>query len=265
MTFTGGADLLAVWEWGLSQPEQGRALALHSAARPDADVQELLATPIGAREADLYALRRALFGERMQVVTECAACDEVVEFDLDATALGTPPATALGFTPESNSHPTEDTDSVASRGGALRVVEDGWVVEFRPPAVADLAAAAGGGDPSEARRSLVTRCTLSATQDGRPVDPDELPDHVRRRLAEAAERADPAAETTLRITCPECGESTLAELDIAAHLWAELDTWARDLLLDVHLLATAYGWTEPEILALSPLRRRYYLELCADA
>lgn len=242
MTLTGPADLLATWEWGLTQPESGRALALHRAARPAAGTEELLATPIGAREAELYALRRALFGDRMHVVTECAECGEVMEFDLDAGALGSAP----------NAEP-------------LRITEDGWVVELRLPTVADLAAAAATGDPSEARRTLVARCTLSAVRDGRPVDPDELPDPVRRRLAEAAERADPAAGMTLRITCPECGAATPTELDIAAYLWAELDSWARDLLLDVHLLASTYGWTEPEILALSPLRRRYYLELCADA
>ncbi|MBI0381241.1 hypothetical protein JBE27_34525, partial [Streptomyces albiflaviniger] len=109
----------------------------------------------------------------------------------------------------------------------------------------------------------------SVHRSGRPVPADrlpaaELPEPVQRRLAEAAERADPAADVTLSVACPECGEATRAELDIASYLWAELDHWARDLLLDVHLLATAYGWSEPQILALSPLRRRYYLELCAD-
>ncbi|MDF3150290.1 hypothetical protein PBV88_56420, partial [Streptomyces sp. T21Q-yed] len=87
---------------------------------------------------------------------------------------------------------------------------------------------------------------------------------VQRRIAEAVEAADPGADVTLNIACAECGEATRAELDIASYLWTELDAWARDLLLDVHLLATSYGWSEPEILALSPLRRRYYLELCAD-
>ena len=72
------------------------------------------------------------------------------------------------------------------------------------------------------------------------------------------------ADLVIDVACPECGEATRAELDIASYLWTELDAWARDVLLDVHLLATAYGWSEPEILALSPTRRRYYLELCAD-
>jgi hypothetical protein len=147
------------------------------------------------------------------------------------------------------------------------------VVEFRLPTVADLAAvgtaAGAAADPDEARRLLLARCTVSAVRAGQPVPAERLasmlPERVRQRLAETAARADPAADVTLNVGCPECGEATVAELDITSYLWTELDTWARDLMLDVHLLATAYGWSEPEILALSPLRRRYYLELCADA
>ena len=35
------------------------------------------------------------------------------------------------------------------------------------------------------------------------------------------------------------------------------------ILREVHTLAAAYGWSEAEILALSPARRRVYLELAA--
>ncbi|MEV8310352.1 hypothetical protein AB0P36_24110 [Streptomyces flavidovirens] len=248
MTPTGPAELLATWEAGLATHDSGRSLLLHRAARPEAGTDELLSMPVGDREADLFALRRALFGERMQVCVECAACGEAMEFDLDATLLG-----SRTRTPD----------------GPLRVEEGEWVVEFRLPTVADLAAAGGVPDPQEARRLLVARCTVSAVRGGVAVPPERLagllPERVEQRLAETAEEADPAADVTLNIACPECGEATPAELDITSYLWTELDTWARDLMLDVHLLATAYGWSEPEILALSPLRRRYYLELCADA
>ncbi|MET8676665.1 hypothetical protein ABZW18_03440 [Streptomyces sp. NPDC004647] len=243
----GPAELLATWEAGLAHQGPGRALLLHRTARPEAGTDELLSMPVGEREADLFALRRALFGERMQVRTECGACGEAMEFDLDARELA---------------------DRPKRLDGPLRVEEGDWVVEFRLPTVADLAAvAASAPDAAESRRLLVARCTLSAVQAGEPVPADRLPDlpePVQRRLAEAAERADPAAAVTLNVACPECGEATPAELDIAFYLWTELDAWARDVLLDVHLLATAYGWSEPEILALSPVRRRYYLELCAD-
>ncbi|MGW7756641.1 T4 family baseplate hub assembly chaperone [Streptomyces violaceusniger] len=286
---TGPAELLAIWEAGLAHHGPGRALLLHRAARPESAADELRSLPVGEREADLYALRRALFGERMQIRAECGACGEAMEFDLDARDLGVRPR---------------------ERDGPLRVEEGEWTVEFRLPTVADLEAAAhavagaggraagdwggpgdgllgedmGGGGPvdadggeaaeastaaARARRALLARCLVSAHRAGQPLPADnlpvaELPEPVQRKLAEAAERADPAADVTLNVACPECGEATRAELDIASYLWAELDHWARDLLLDVHLLATAYGWSEPQILALSPLRRRYYLELCAD-
>ncbi|WP_055473053.1 T4 family baseplate hub assembly chaperone [Streptomyces pathocidini] len=274
----GPVELLATWEAGLALHGSGRALLLHRVARPEAGTDdELLAVPVGEREADLFALRRALFGERMQVRTECGACGEAMEFDLDARELGV------------RTVPSE---------GPLRVTEGEWTVEFRLPTAADLAAVAAATDepaadkplalgpsaleplahePSvlgsaspadDARRRLVARCTLSAVRAGKPVPAQalgELPEPVLRRLAEAAEQADPTAEVTLDVRCPDCGKATPAELDITTYLWTELDAWARDLLLDVHLLAGAYGWSEPEVLALSPLRRRYYLELCADA
>ena len=258
MVLTGPAELLATWEAGLDRDAPGRALLLHRAARPEAGTEALLSVPVGRRAADLFALRRALFGERMQVRVECASCAEAMEFDLDAGRFARPP------------------DDPAFEEGVLRVVEGGWVVDFRLPTVADLAAVARALadpatalDPPDPQQLLLTRCTVAAARDGKPVPaaqlPGALPEKVRRRLAEEAERADPAAEITLNIACPECGEATPAELDIADYLWTELDAWARDVLLDVHLLATAYGWSEPEVLALSPQRRRYYLELCADA
>ncbi|MEU9120275.1 hypothetical protein AB0C96_10500 [Streptomyces sp. NPDC048506] len=287
MAVTGPTELLALWESGLAQQDSGRALLLHRAARPGAGTDDLESVPLGERTADLFALRRALFGERMQVTLDCAGteCGAAMEFELDAAALGAA------------------RPRLSEEG--LRVADGGWVVRFRLPGPADLAAvaaqagaaqagaaqagAAHGGVAAagaaaedvaaeEARRLLAARCVLSAVRDGREVvgevvgevvTVDEelgrlLPEPVLKRFAEAAEEADPAAELTLHIACPECGATTPAELDIAAYLWTELDAWARDVLLDVHLLASAYGWSEPQILALSPLRRRYYLELCAD-
>ncbi|MEV5844613.1 hypothetical protein AB0M32_21875 [Streptomyces sp. NPDC051985] len=347
------ADLLATWEAGLGEASVGRALLLHRAARPDADAAALPALPVGEREADLITLRRALFGERMEVRLACAACGQDMEFDLDTGELagslggrggrgvpgvpggrgglggpgvpGVPGGPGLqdgrgesggpggrgvlggpGLQdgrgelggPGGRGRPGEaggsggagesgmaggpgervgsdrdgepgalgwDGERGRSGRGGGRVVwvqEGGWDAEFRLPSVADLHAAARAADP---RAALLARCLVSAAHHGTAVPAAELPAPVQRRIAEAVEAADPGADLTLNVACPECGAATRAELDIASYLWTELDSWARDVLLDVHLLATAYGWSEPEILALSPLRRRYYLELCADA
>ncbi|WP_413253945.1 hypothetical protein [Streptomyces canus] len=300
MAITGAAELLAAWEAGLGEPATGRALLLHRTARPDMAAGRLPVLPVGEREADLFALRRALFGERMQVRLECAACGADMEFDLDAGelarslggrtggAFGSPAGgdgvaagsgdvadgiaasvAAVDSAAESDGFaggpdgcaPGAGDSSAAGPGSVVRVRQDGWDIEFRLPGVGDLAAAARSGDP---RAALLARCLVSAVRDGAAVSGADLPAAVQHRIAEAVEAADPGADLTLNVACPECGQATRAELDIASYLWTELDSWARDVLLDVHLLATAYGWSEPEILALSPTRRRYYLELCAD-
>ncbi|WP_405719162.1 hypothetical protein [Streptomyces sp. NBC_00046] len=251
MTVTQAGDLLATWEAGLGRDGHGRALLLHLAARPElgSDSEVLLALPVGAREADLLALRRALFGERMQVRLDCTACGADMEFDLDAGEF------ARSMQPPDQS--------------VVHIAEAGWDVVFRVPTIADLTAAARHPDaalPDDgARRALLARCVVSAVHEGDAISADALPASLQRKIADAAGAVDPAADVTLNISCPECSAATRAELDIASYLWTELDAWARDILLDVHLLATAYGWSEPEILALSPMRRRYYLELCADA
>lgn len=375
MAITSAAGLLAAWEAGLAEPPPGRALLLHRTARPDTDTASLRQLPLGERESDLFALRRTLFGERMQVRLGCQACGEDMEFELDAGELagslggrggladradgtggragsadgsggssaghggvgaagldggregsadgsgGSSAGRAEAVTDPSNTRseglgsasgglPTGRDGAVAAGlnawragsaagsgggpdgsadrssgpdgsaevpggpsggfgqavahgagGSVVRVRQGGWDVEFRLPGVADLAVAARAVDP---RGALLARCLVSAVHDGVAVAAGDLPGPVQRRIADAVEAADPGADLALNVACPECGAATRAELDIASYLWTELDAWARDVLLDVHLLATAYGWSEPEILALSPLRRRYYLELCAD-
>ncbi|MGH3309575.1 MAG: hypothetical protein ACRDP3_03160, partial [Streptomyces sp.] len=143
MAITGPAELLATWEAGLGQHGHGRALLLHRAARPEAADGDLLSVPLGEREADLFALRRTLFGERLQVRMDCGRCAEAMEFDLDIGEL-------LARQPRWE--------------GPLRVEEGDWVVEFRLPTVADLTAAAhavGAGPDAETGPALARRLLLA--------------------------------------------------------------------------------------------------------
>jgi hypothetical protein len=80
-------------------------------------------------------------------------------------------------------------------------------------------------------------------------------------LNDALAEADPQADIELALACPACGQVSRHEFDVLAFFWSELQAWARNLLLEVHALAQAYGWTEPQVLALSPRRRRLYLEI----
>ena len=59
----------------------------------------------------------------------------------------------------------------------------------------------------------------------------------------------------------DCGHGWFTSLDMGWVLWAQISERARALLLDVHDLARGYGWSEPQILALSPWRRAAYRSL----
>lgn len=225
-------DLLATWESGLAAGPVHRALLLHALVG-DGSVE----VTVGDRDRQLFALRRSLFGERLNGRLSCPGCSTEQEFDFDvANVLRTK----------------------STMDGPQWIDAGEWRVLLRLPTSDDLLAAAG--DPGEARNVLLSRCVLAVERHGRPVDA-EVPAEVQNRLAAAAAEADPAADVRVTMSCVECGQCNTATVDIGSYLWAELDTWARSLLLDVHVLASAYGWTEPDVLALSPTRRRYYLEL----
>jgi hypothetical protein len=108
---------------------------------------------------------------------------------------------------------------------------------------------------------LLRRCLLSVDDHGAALDADRLPHEVVTAVADRMAEADPQADTELRLRCEVCEHGWSALFDIPSFLWTELDAWARRALYDVHTLARAYGWTESDILRLSPRRRQHYLEL----
>lgn len=61
--------------------------------------------------------------------------------------------------------------------------------------------------------------------------------------------------------CPHRGHADDLALDLEGALLARLQRQAQLLTLDVHRLASRYGWTEPQILEMPPHRRGAYLRL----
>jgi hypothetical protein len=87
--------------------------------------------------------------------------------------------------------------------------------------------------------------------------PAAVVDAVAKEMAEA----DPQADVQVAVACPMCGHRGRATFDIVSFLWSEVDAWACRILREVHTLASAYGWCERDILALSPVRRQFYLAM----
>jgi hypothetical protein len=243
-----GPALLWAAEAGAAQHPLDRALTLLAAALPDVPRDRLAALSVGERDALLLALRERQLGAALAAYAECPRCGERLEFTLDAAALrgGTPPAVAA----EAPEH-------------VYALAVDGYALRFRLPDSRDLAAVVlgSGGDPAAGQALLVRRCVLRAARDGADVGPDDLPAAVLVALAERMAEADPRAETLLDLRCPACDHAWQVLFDPGAFLWTELAVQARRLLREVHTLARAYGWREADTLALSPWRRRCYLEL----
>ena len=80
-------------------------------------------------------------------------------------------------------------------------------------------------------------------------------------IAARMEQADPQANIQLSLQCPACRQESQVTFDIVTYFWNEINAWAHGVLRDVHILATAYGWRESDILSLSPWRRQLYLEM----
>lgn len=119
----------------------------------------------------------------------------------------------------------------------------------RPVTTRDLAAIATAPDDEAALASLLQR--LAA------------PNESLENLSAALLAADPRAEILLQVTCPACAHEWQLLFEIAEFFWQELSVLARRLLREIDALARAYGWSEREILGLSPQRRQSYLELIA--
>jgi hypothetical protein len=127
---------------------------------------------------------------------------------------------------------------------------------YRLPTSRDLAfALADGLDARTAAVRLLHSCRLTPHESAAWTveDIDEI--------GELMVAADPAAETRIALRCPACGHEQDEILDIATFFWAEIAAVAKRLLGEVHTLASAYGWTEVQVLSLSAGRRSLYMEM----
>ncbi|GAA4191198.1 hypothetical protein GCM10022219_09690 [Microbacterium oryzae] len=233
LTATEG-ELLAVLARGARLAPAARAALLAQAAGGQ-DVDRL---PLGERDRLIIRLREAVLGRVVVAQDVCPHCGQTMEFSLDTGELSAP---------------------TASEPEPIRV--DGYTVRLRVPTGEDVASAAASERPHDA---LLERAVLEASRNGVVFAPADLPVAVQEALNERIAAVDPLAEISLDLTCLDCAGQWAGLFDPLEFVWQELTEWGRELLHTVHILARAYGWTEPDVLALPPLRRRAYVKLALD-
>jgi hypothetical protein len=83
-------------------------------------------------------------------------------------------------------------------------------------------------------------------------------------VAAALAAGDPLVDFTVACRCPACGAPTEVAIDLEDLALRRLGARQRALMAEVHRLASRYGWTEAQVLAVPASRRARYLELIEE-
>ena len=234
-------ELLQVWEQGLGQHPIRQALLLLRAACPEVSPQALAELSVGQRDGYLLTLREWLFGPRLTSRATCPKCDEPVELTFDTADIRT----------------TAQLEAKTT----LSINVEGYEVRFRLPNSMDLLTLGSQEDQTAQPHALLERCIIAVEWAGQTQELSQLPAPVVAAVIDQMAQVDPQAEVQLALTCPVCTQEWTMMFDVVTYFWEEINHWAYRTLHEVHLLASAYGWSEADILALSRWKRQFYLQL----
>jgi predicted RNA-binding Zn-ribbon protein involved in translation (DUF1610 family) len=185
--------------------------------------------PIGTRLRALVAITRLSGRRELSRVFRCAGCGEEFEVDIALDTLASAQEAAEADVPAA-----VDWDGATYR---LRRPTGDDLLRWcdRPPSDAEIAEALGG--------------------------PDEAPAELLAAFEASLDAADPLVDAAVRSTCPACGTAFELPVDLEGELLALARRDQDELLEDVAALAGAFHWSEHDILALPPSRRRRYLAM----
>jgi Zn ribbon nucleic-acid-binding protein len=242
-TSLSASQLVAAVDAGTSAnaAEQGRTLL--ALVLPDPSDERLDATALEVRDAWLLALRCSTFGSTLKARVVCPQCHTQLALEIPRESI-----------------PLPEPQAERLSGPPMRISHGELVIEARSPDGAALERAARCPDVASARASLVASCVTVLSPSGESIDAESLDVETLEQVGEAIAEAEPGVEVGLGVTCVSCGHIWEPILDILLFLWRELSTTGVQVLDEVHELASAYGWSEEEILGLSSRRRRQYVE-----
>jgi hypothetical protein len=190
--------------------------------------------PLTDLDVLVLQIRRTVFGDWIRAAPACPECGERMDIDFAIPAY-------------LDHHASVVPDEV--RAGE----RDGWFeladvdLAFRAPTAGDLTEVAGAAE-------LARRCL-------RPADP---PPDARDRAERALASIAPDLADELDAVCPECDAQFTLPFDPLTFALHELGLQAGTVFGEVHLIAAAYHWHEPDILALPRRRRVLYADLIRD-
>lgn len=230
------SNLIAVWENGIGKPASDRINDLlecyQSLSKSGAQALDQLS--IERREQYLLEMRRMLFGRKFSSIASCPSCEEKIQWDMQYS----------DFVPHEGELPSEES---------FLFEFDGFRIRYRLPRETDLELVT--------TEEIIKNCVSGGLKDGTKVRADQIPTTVLSKLEAEIEKRSPLSSSMINLSCPECDHRWKLHFSVFEFLWMELDQWSRRFLSETGVLAMHYGWSEREIMEMSPVRRSYYLEL----
>jgi hypothetical protein len=229
---------------GAEETYLGRIITMLAIAHPDVSREQIAEQSLQEITLQLLTLRSLSFGSQMEAYLACPNCNTRLEFTL-------PIAPVIERLRQSAPR-VEDFNAVGESGFTMRLAT-----------ASDLLSIASISNLTEARRQLLSRCLgdpPNTMLDRDPASALNNPEFYRLAV-EIFDQLQSDAEIRIELLCAECGISHAMDLDIGRFLWTEVRSAAMRLMRDVHDLASAYGWPESDILAMSAVRRHAYLEM----
>ena len=193
----------------------------------------------------LLRLRQLLSGNLIRSDTRCGGCGEWFEV-------------AFGIDGYIEHHLPKKHVNRAAVGEIAWERLAGTTIEFRPPTVADCAAAAQATDPE---RELFGRCLRRWDGGESKQAMPAIPAAHRRRAEAAMYAAAPGMDHVIDAACPRCGGVARVHFDPQQFCLREMRDAGAYVFADVALLANRFHWTETAILALPRSRRARYAEM----
>lgn len=258
------SELLDVWERGRNLNPVHQAILLLLAACPEISEKAILELSIGKRDQYLLALHEWTFGSRFVGLASCPACGEQLELNFSAEdILKNSGANLESFGKELKNNVDKE----------LRINEDNYDISFRLPSSQDLLFIANcrdhyegnfkdnSGNISSSKQQLIEQCLIEIKYAGKEIPAKQIPEFILETVTRRMAELDPITDIELELACPACARSWNSIFDIISYFWTEIDSWAYRILTEIHIIASAYGWKEADILATSPVRRQLYLEM----
>jgi hypothetical protein len=178
---------------------------------------------------------RNAYGDQLETTWACDACGETLELTLPLAELS--------------------LASAAEQEIAVSTETSGELV-VRSPTTRDLVEISGASSPAA---ELLERCVRD--RDGRPCSIDTLTDQDREVVETSAEQLTGLAALVVRTRCSACDAQIDVPVDAVSLWWEQVCAAAGALMSETARLARAFGWSEADIVAMTPLRRQAYLAL----